>query len=354
MAKQKIICLEYQNNIPLLVEKQNIKIEPLDVISKFKEKYTTKELVQHKDNILRKLDKKILDVKEVLVYLSSDILNLHVDNSLFYDKFVNEVMVACEDYDQYCTDIAEKLSEEFKLLDVNNLFELDNSRIPNHKKIIYTYFEKRYSFINNPELRKIGFIHIDMPINEFLMIFEMLLKVKEMFVMFFNILIFNTNTDMKEIILINNFFLQYEFIVSLDVSESTSRRGRSRSIYNNSLDSYYTHFPSYTTQMAKDKLSSIFSSTTQYLLKKPNNMPFLVFLETKHKEIIGNTHLYDFLIDNYTNCLFIQSDAKNNTYNYFYDDCIIDFNYVSNMIDGLEYTYYMGRFFIANFLNVYH
>lgn len=354
MAEQKIVCLEYQNNVPVFVEKKNIKIEPLDVISKFKEKYTKKELVLQQENILLKLDKKILEIKEVLVYLSNDLLDLHVDNSLFYNKFVNDVMVACEDYDQYCTNMAEKLSEEFKFLNVNNLLELGNSSIPNNKKIMYTYFEKRYSFINNPKRRRIGFIHIDEPINRFLMIFEMLLKVKEIFVMFFNILILNTNTDILEITLINNFFLQYEFIISLDVSEHISRCHNSRSIFNNSINTYDTHYPSYTTQMTKNILNDVFISTSQYLLKKPNNIPFFVFLETKHKEILSNAYLYDFLIDNYTNCIFIRNDITNNTYNYFYDDCIIDFNYVSNMVDGLEYTYYMGYFFISNFLNMYH
>jgi hypothetical protein len=355
MEKQKkIFCLEYKNNIPILVEKKNIEIEPLDVISKFKEKFTKKDLVVQQEKILLSLDNKILKIKEVLVYLSSGLLDLNVDNYSFYDKFVNEVISDCADYDQYCTDIAEKLSEEFKFLGINNLLELDSSSIPNHKKILYTFFEKRYSFINNPKRRKIGFRHIDNPINIFLMIFEILLKVKDIFIMFFNILVSNTSTNIKERTLINNFFLQYEFIVSLDVSEHLTRYSGRSSLFNDCVDTYYAHFPSYITQMTKNVLNDIFISTSQCLLKEPNCMPFYVFLETTHKEIIVKEHLYRFLIDNYTNCIFIQYNSTSNTYSYFYDDCIIDFDYVSNMVDGLEYTYYMSQYFISNFLDVYH
>jgi hypothetical protein len=355
MEKQKkIFCLEYKNNIPILVEKKDIEIEPLDVISKFKEKYTKKDLVVEQEKILLSIDNKILKIKEVLVYLSSGLLDLNVDNYSFYDRFVDEVIVACEYYDQYCTDIAEKLSEEFKFLGINSLLELDNPSIPNHKKILYTFFEKRYSFINNPKCRKIGFRHIDEPLNDFLMIFEMLLKVKEIFIAFFNILILDTNIDIQDRTLINNFFLQYEFIVSLDVSEYMTRYSGRSSLFNNCVNTYYAHFPSYITQMTKNVLNDIFISTSQYILKKPNNMPFYVFLETKHKEIIVKEHLCDFLIDNYTNSIFIQYNSTSNTYSYFYDDCIIDFDYVSNMVDGLEYTYYMKQYFISNFLDVYH
>ena len=66
MTNKKIFCLEYQNNIPVFVEKKNIKIEPLDVINKFKEKYSKKELIVQQEKILSNLDKKILTIKEVL------------------------------------------------------------------------------------------------------------------------------------------------------------------------------------------------------------------------------------------------------------------------------------------------
>lgn len=353
MVNKNIICLEYQNNIPILVAKKNIKIERLNIINKFKEKYTKKELVLQQENILANLNTKILEVKEVLVYLSNNILDINVDNSLFYDKFINDVMVACEDYDQYCTDIAKNLAKEFMLLNINSLTELKSLFISNHKKIMYTYLEESYSFISNPKYREIGFIHIDEPINSFLTIFQFLLKIKEMFVMFFDTLIIGTDISTLDEAIINNFFSQYEFIVFLDSSEYLSRCHITKFINKNGVTSFYNNFPAYISGESSKLLDSIFiCNNQQYMFKSPKLFSFMLYLETKHKEIIIKDHLYNFLRENYKDSIFVSSNSIDNTYSYFYDDCIIDFNYVNCMINGLVYTYYMDHFFISDFFKI--
>lgn len=352
MTERKVIYLETQNNIPVFTVKENVKVEQLDIIDKFKEKYTINELVVQQNNILSKLNRQIFDVKEVLVYLSQNQLNLNIDDNLMYDKFVNDVMVGSEDYDQYCTDIAEELAKEFKLLNINHLSELKDLNIPNYKKIMYTYLEKAFTFISNPKFRNIGFRHIDEPMNSFLFVFKLLLKVKEIFTMFFNILILDASIDILERIVINKFLLQYEFIISLDVFETVSRRHSSRYINEHGMDVYSNNFSSYITQSTQKVLDSIFMNSSQYLLKNSKALPFILFLETKYKKLNSKTHIYDFLENYYKDSIFLSYDNINNTYNYWYNDYMIDFSYVSSMVDGLEYTYYIDHSFIRNFLKI--
>lgn len=348
MVNKNIICLEYQNNIPLLVKKKNIKVEPLNIVNKFKEKYTKKELILLQENILSNLNKRIREVKEVLVYLSNNTLDINVDDYLFYDKFINDVMVACEDFDKYCTDIAENLSKEFMLLHINSLTKLNNLIIPNHKKIMYTYLEKSYSFISKIENRNIGFIHVDQPMDNFLEVFKVLLKIKKMFITFFNTLIIGTDIGTADTVLIDNFFSQYELMAFLDFYEHTSERNLSKFITEKGINEYHKNFPLYVSDKCKEAMSSIFTDGTQYMFNSIKLIPFILCLKTTHKKIIEKKHIHNFIREHYKNCLFILNDSTDNTYSHFYDDCIIDFNYVSKMINGLEYIYYIDNSLITN------
>lgn len=57
--------------------------------------------------------------------------------------------------------------------------------------------------------------------------------------------------------------------------------------------------------------------------------------------------LYDMVNDSFFIC------KQEDIYAFFYDDCLIDFNYILSMLDSLRYTYFMRPRFLYTFINKY-
>lgn len=102
----------------------------------------------------------------------------------------------------------------------------------------------------------------------------------------------------------------------------------------------------------------MFSNSNISLLHKfkPIETCFLMALEDKFKEFLSDEkysifYYSDYLHNQYLNSVFVVYDDENNTYNYLYDDCIIDFNYFFDIVNGLKYAYNRTPLFLNSFLD---
>lgn len=178
-CEKKVVYLSLKEERAYLQTEMNVNVKCIDIVDLFKKKYKIAEIEKNQIKIFLELDNIIKTVKEILIFLSQDQLSLNIDDNVFSKIFADKIIIETEDFDTYCTDIANKLNS----LNITNAEKLEKSNILETHKILFNYLEETNDiFVRNI---KLGFIHIYEAMNHFLFFFDLLLKIRNLFKTFF-------------------------------------------------------------------------------------------------------------------------------------------------------------------------
>jgi hypothetical protein len=333
---------------------KDVCIESIDLISKFKAKYTVSEINTEKDNLMNELDLIISDVKETIKYLThkgvegSQMLDI-VEYLEHLDSFGTELEPELG-YQNVANDILSTLSAfniaDQKLLKVSSL--------PEYKKNLVLFLDEYFNlFQPDGTLHDgIGYGQVETSISFFIHHYNSLLEIRKMLVDFF-IALLGGSIERGRYECINVIFLQYEYCMILDLMIYLVGPRMSKELYGRS------QMDSETYEQKKKYFIENCTDISIYLLfyEACVNMNVSLFYNLDdiyvcilHLLVRGfkadieqtddyfTTNNYDmFILNNYSGSIFFKlapSDIEDKVLkgSFYFHDCIVDFDYVRNFI----------------------
>jgi len=362
--KDKITYLDILDDKPVLLTKSDylldeIKIiksdtvlDTINIIDLYKNKYNKYEIEKQQLVIFSKLHETIDEVKEILVLLSDNKLSMEIDNNIFEQIFNEQIFLKEHNFDQFCTNIGTTLSNYYNSSDFDRVgTTLSNlNKETKIKKMLFLYLLEVNSVGLNDEIIKIGCVHIDVAMNHFLNIFCLLMKIEKILFLFFSHLLNDLKVFDRNI---NNFFLQFEFLILFDlfIHSSVYNYSKDNKLYD--LDYTIENYPYLCRESSvyifnicfkNVGLLNTFSSIKDCIFIALEN-DFYDVLNVKKKTI---PYFLEYLCDQYLDSYFVLENETQ--YGFLYSDCIVDFNYILCMVESLKYSYYRVPFFLDNFI----
>ena len=367
-----------ENNF-ILNRKEQINIEFLDLISKFKNKYSLLEIQKEEILILTKLNKLIDEFSDSLVFLYNQhkiitdaecklyfnnlpTLNKHEIFSYFFDSV--------DDYENYCENIGNMLTQEIADNMDLHLSDIDNYSLPSYKKEIIHYLwnmnPMEFNEFDNPikpKKPRIALVAAEDIISEYRNTFLCLCRIKKLLIIFFKLLKQESinSVDILSSINIDIFFSQYEFKFLQDILYNLSSNKLGYHRMNRNLEKY----PYMVLDLDQQYIKLLHSNYEMYFPSNkisffnssPEQLTYFIeayhisFLEITNK-IKSSYSYFKYVIfpDRKNNYIFVTYDAVNNKYSLNFNDSLIHFDYIKNIIDSLKYGYRVETSFLDNII----
>lgn len=328
----------------VLRSKENVTIEPIDVISLFKKKYTVAEIVLAEEQILSEINVLIKEISEVLCFF----FNIeNINTNAVYEELFDNVD---------CDNIGIALTDEIMINVKKYGSEVNNYELPNYKKRMILYFEEHESIVSDfvsyfnityslDRKPYLGYVHIYIAVSYFFDFFLFLHKIKKLFQDFFYCLQHDDSHNI-DVTLITNFFLQYETRLMFDFLYHSNCGGISRSLFRNGASYVKALYPFKCFITMHNFFKMLFPSEAISffnLFRFDYDLLFYAFISLFYKELNkdekSNIHSFrELILSPYLekNSFFVQYDNKLNKFNFYFDEKLIDFCYMKSLVSSLR------------------
>lgn len=362
------ICyLDIVNNKPILLSKKDIPLEDIkfvtskgvilndvDIVDLYKKKYNPGKIKEQQIIILSELDKIINQVKDILVILTDSKVSIDTEYDQVNNIIDTELFNVDFDIDTFFHNIGINLSIYYNNESYNkNSVSLDGlNRIDSAKKTLYYSMLESNWISSDDKYVDLGFVHVSFFFNQFLNVFNFLLKIKNKLSFFFSSLLENKEAMDKGI---NLFFLQFEYLVLFDIFYSTLLCSIYKVKMGNDLGLFRANYARYCRDASFDMFNLYFSdiglfNVDMFMVLKTSillSVEDSLYLHLNEKNTVSS--FGQLLSAKLNDSLFVFNEGG--TFAYLYDDCLIDFNYLLCMVKSLRFTFFTPPFFFSSFID---
>lgn len=343
-----------------------VEIEVIDFIEAFKLKYNNNHdnVVLEQNKVLSSITSELLVIKKVLVYLGSDLVGLDVADESFESVYKKRIIMDIDDIDGYCDIIARKIMKNLEKYVVPTL---EIGTVLSELDILYWYLNAHYQYSENVKDKKWRIVLSDVyhMINDFRQKFEVLLKIKNIYIAFFNYVLGKQVLTIEEKKNINIFFLQYEIVAFFDIFNFYIYYTDNKlwQLYCNEMEKegtainlaeYRRRSMSYCYKVCKEDFNIFFPNKRSLMLKLDDLFNGVLAPLTIQYYNMGLLQLDRSMCSDAGSKLFVDAYSDKSKYMFYFDSSIVDLDYVADLSVSLNYLLIKTSIYLEPFTNKYN
>jgi hypothetical protein len=345
-----------------------VDVDIIDFVEVFKVKYSNDhervELEQNK--ALSNISTELLTIKKVLVYLGSNIVGLDVSDDSFESLYEKHVIIGIEDIDGYCDMMATKLMKDLEEHEVTIIKE---GAVLSELDILSWYVNAQYQYQYSEKMKDnrwpLTLSDIYSMMCDFLRKFGVLLKIKNIYLAFFNYVLGRKELTTEEKKNINIFFLQYEIVVFFDLfiyyiyykdhfvwqsyCEDMKKEGSAIR-----LVEYKKKSMEYWYGECRDELDLFFPNKISLILKLDHLYYGLLAPLTIKYHRVGRSRLNRDMCSGAGSTLFVDVKSDKSKCIFYFDSSIVDLAYVADISVSLNYLLVKSSSYLGPLVNKYN
>ena len=353
LIKEKHVnsMLLHNDNMFSMYSFNNVNVLYPNLLSKFSKKYSIDEILLNREQILLTFKSSIYEILNIFNYLSNN--QFETSPTMSYNELKNNfyVFISLKYGDAYSfyEQIALQLSSKIKTFNITNNSDFINCvELSDVEKHLYGFLQEHFGVIYNTFNSQdtiIEPIHIESLIDHFNILIDHFSILEKWFIHFFNSLVtyhmtsLITSTDKNVIRLLT----QYEYFLLFDLLSHDSVYNERMFFYENDIIDSNESITFINTKVhlinnwffyTNGGLFNIFYDFYKHY--------FLYLIASYEMEIrIRKTSRYfaDFLKRNYSTCTFAYLDIKTNKLVSCYDDKLVSFSYMLDIVKSLDIGY---------------